>query len=82
MCLDWRDLNSQNTKNDEEGAADEDDVSDRFERREKSLDHELQPGSSVNNPERFQGSDESEDSQHPEYFAFLADYGGYGGVHQ
>ena len=78
----FEELNPEDAEYDEECAADEDNVSDWFEGREESLDDEFQAGRSVDNSQRFESSDQSEDSQHSEYFAFLAHNGCDGGVHQ
>ena len=43
-------LHAENTKDDEEGAADEDDVADWLEGRDEGLDDQLQPWSSADHP--------------------------------
>ena len=44
-------LNSENAKNNEKGAADEDDVSDRLQGREEGLDHQFEAWRAVDHPE-------------------------------
>ena len=46
------------------------------------MDHKFQARCSVDNSEWLESSDQPEDSQHPEYFTFLAHNGRDGGVHQ
>ena len=75
-------LDSQNTKDDEECAADEDDVADGLQRGEESLDHQLEAGRPVDHPQRLEGAHQPEHAQHPEDLALLAHDGGDGGVHQ
>ena len=49
---DLEELDPEDAEDDEEGAADEDDVADGLDGGEEGLDHQLQPGSSVDHPEQ------------------------------
>ena len=75
-------LNSQNSKDDEEGAADEDDVADGLQRREEGLDDQLEPGSSVDHSKGSKGSNEPKDSEDAEDFRRLTEDHDHHGVHQ
>ena len=74
-------LNSQNSKDDEEGAADEDDVADGLQGREEGLDDQLEPGSSVDHSKGSKGSNEPKDSEDAEDFWRLTEDHDHHGVH-
>lgn len=46
-------LYSENAKDDKEGTADQDDVSNGFKRSDQSFHHQLQTRSSANHPEKY-----------------------------
>jgi hypothetical protein len=48
--LDLKELDPEDAEDDEEGAADEDNVPDGLEGGEEGLHHQLQPGGSVDHP--------------------------------
>ena len=73
-------LNSQDSKDDEESATDEDNVADGFERREESLDDELESGSPVDDSQRSERPDQTKDAEDVEDFAALAEDHGHQGV--
>ena len=75
-------LNSQNSKDDEEGAADEDDVADGLQRREEGLDDQLEAGSSVDHSKGSKSSNEPKDSEDAEDFRRLTEDHDHHGVHQ
>lgn len=52
-------LNTKDTEDDEEGAADEHDVADGLEGRDERLDDQLQPWSSADHPEGARGQTET-----------------------
>ncbi len=56
-------LHSQDPKDDEEGAADEDDVTDGFQRAEQRLNYKFEPRRSVDDPE---GPERPDEPEHPE----------------
>ena len=59
-------LNAQYAKYQEEGTADDDDVTDGFEWGEESLDNQLESRSSVDDPQGSQGSDEAKYTEYLE----------------
>jgi hypothetical protein len=59
-------LYAQNSKDDEECAADEHNVPDRFERGEESLDDKFEAGSAVDDSERAEGADKAEHAKDAE----------------
>ena len=56
----FEELNPEDAEYDEECAADKNDVPNRFERREESLDHQLQARGTVDHSERLESSDQPE----------------------
>ena len=75
-------LNSKDAKDDEESAADQDYVSDRFQGREEGLDDEFEAGGSVDHSERSEGADKTENAQDAEDFRWLAQNDDQEGVHK
>ena len=65
-------LDTKDSEDDEECAANENDVSDRFQRRKKGLNDQLEAGSTIDHPQRSEGSDESEDAEDSKDFRRLA----------
>ena len=69
------DLDSEDAEDEEESAADEDDVADGFERDEERLDHQLQARGTVDHAERLQDFEESQQAQHSEYLVLFTNNG-------
>ena len=69
------DLDPEDAEYEEEGAADEDDVPDGFERDEERLDHQLQSRGPVDHSQGLQDFEESQQSQHSEYLVLSANNG-------
>ena len=75
-------MHPEDSENDEECATDEDNVTNGLQGGEKSLDNEFEPRSAIDDSQGLESSDQSEHSQHSEYFALLANNGGDRGVHE
>ena len=69
------DLDPEDAEYEEESAADEDDVTDGFERDEERLDHQFEARGAVDHSERLQDFEESQQSQHSEYLVLFTNNG-------
>ena len=74
-------LNAEDSEDDEECAADQYNVADGFEGRQECLDNQLEPWCPVDDPERPQGSDQSEHAEDVEDLGPLPKDNGHQGVH-
>ena len=68
-------LNSQDSEDDEESAADEDYVANRFKRGEKGLYNQFQTRSPVDHPEGSQSPHQPKNPQHPKDLALFTNNG-------
>ena len=59
-------LNPKDAEDEEEGAADDDNVADGLEAGEQGLHHEFEAGRPVNDAERPESADQAEHTEHPE----------------
>ena len=57
MIIITTDLNTKNAEDDEEGAANDDNITNRFEGRQERLDYQLKAWSSVDHSEGTKSSD-------------------------
>ena len=59
-------LNPKDAEDEEEGAADDDNVADGLEAGEQGLHHQLEAGRPVDDPERAESTDQAKHTEHPE----------------
>ena len=59
-------LNTQDAEDEEEGAADDDDVADGLEAGQQGLHHQLEARSSVDDAQRTESSDQAKHTEHSE----------------